>query len=505
MVQANLYGAHCENWAIVQPEKSGGANTAPGFKLRNSIVRDLTSGIYLGGEGAVIKHNLFKDNRALTDRGPGAWGVDVYSDGVYTNTNPQIVGNVLPNPRIAGVQLQGVPALGEQVSGGVIRDNLINPKNGEPYFAILLLNTRGQRIQDNVIRDPAPPPVQTLCCTDGIELDAVRDVAINGNTITGLAAALRVSEAYYPVTLPGLSDVHVKNNRFYANLHGIRVFTPYPPSTLDARNNWWGTNGGAGSTGARPGAANPVNGLWFGHIDWSAGGAIVQDPPPNPNWIDASAPLQPDCSMPANITANTPVPLTGSVPGMPAVDRTVSTSPWFEGIHVPPMAAGVSGVPGRTFGFGKPPTNGISAGQVIQAGGSLTGVFVATAAGAGAGHVALDSEQVPCPFEAAPGRGEGRQDDQHARRTPRGPGHVPDQCQKPRGTRRCAGCGRAIGRHAPCASSDRHRVCGAQRAADGASRIRTLRPGQRRTFRVTFRLSANVTAGDRHQRRDRGA
>ena len=103
----------------------------------------------------MIKHNLFKDNQALFDRGPAASGVDVYSDGVYTNTNPHIVGNVFPNPRIAAVELQGVPDVGEQVSGGLIRDNLINLKNGEPYFAILLLNTHGQRIQDNVIRDPS--------------------------------------------------------------------------------------------------------------------------------------------------------------------------------------------------------------------------------------------------------------------------------------------------------------------------------------------------------------
>ena len=177
--------------------------------------------------------------------------------------------------------------------------------------------------------------------------------------------------------------MHATHNRFYANLHGIRVFSPYPPSSLDARANWWGANGGAGSNGARPGAANPVNGLWFGHIDWAAGGAIVEDPPPDPNWIDTADPLQLGCSMPANVTANTPVPLTGRVPGMPAVDRPASTSPWFKSIHTPLMAAGVSGVPGSTFGFDQPPTTGISGGQVISGGGSLTGVLVATAAGDG--------------------------------------------------------------------------------------------------------------------------
>ena len=152
------------------------------------------------------------------DRGPGASGVDVYSDGVYTNIDPAHCRQRFPQPEDRRGGVAGSPRRRtQQVSGGLIRNNLINLKNGEPYFAILLLNTHGQRIQDNVIRDPTPPPVQTLCCTDGIELDAVRDVEINGNTITGLAAALRVSEAYYPVTLPGLSDVQVTHNRFYAN------------------------------------------------------------------------------------------------------------------------------------------------------------------------------------------------------------------------------------------------------------------------------------------------
>src|SRR4051812_8126251 len=59
----------CEEWAIVQPEKSGGApdDTAPGFQLRNSIVRDFTAGVYLGGKGAVIARNRFVDNNALSD------------------------------------------------------------------------------------------------------------------------------------------------------------------------------------------------------------------------------------------------------------------------------------------------------------------------------------------------------------------------------------------------------------------------------------------------------
>ena len=66
----------------------------------------------------MIKHDLFKDNDALMERGPGASGVDIYSDGVYTNIDPHIVDNVFPNPRIAAVELQGVGGDGLQVSAG---------------------------------------------------------------------------------------------------------------------------------------------------------------------------------------------------------------------------------------------------------------------------------------------------------------------------------------------------------------------------------------------------
>jgi uncharacterized repeat protein (TIGR01451 family) len=90
---------------------------------------------------------------------------------------------------------------------------------------------------------------------------------------------------------------------------------------------------------------------------------------------------------------------------MPSVDRTASTEPWFTSIHDPLMAAGVSGVTGNVSGFGVPPSNGVLRGQVIAGGGALTGTLVATAPGAGAGDVALDSEQVACPFQAAPGPG----------------------------------------------------------------------------------------------------
>ena len=197
--------------------------------------------------------------------------------------------------------------------------------------------------------------------------------------------------------------------------------------------------------------------------------------------------------MPANVTANTPVPLTGSVLGMPAVDRSASTSPWFEGIHTPEMAASVSGVPGNTFGFGQPPTNGISAGQVIPGAASLTGVLVATAAGAGAGNVALDSEQVKCPFQAAPEKVE--VDKTTNTRVAR-PGdlvtfriRVTNRGRAPvRGLRACDRAPRAL--RFVRSTPRLRRAAGGRRCL----MIRTLRPGQRRTFRATFRLRANVTA-----------
>jgi uncharacterized repeat protein (TIGR01451 family) len=474
----------CEEWAIVQPEKSaGGPNTAPGLKLRNSIVRDFTAGLYIGGERTVIARNLFKNNSALINTTGGVnAGIDVYSDATYTNLNPVVVRNVFANPAVAAVVYQGYNSA-EVVSGGLIRGNLVNLPSTAGY-AVLLLNTLGQRIQDNVIRDPSPPALETRTFPYGVRLDGVRDLEISGNTVTGLGTALRVNNLGVPFSIVGVTDVRVTNNRIYGNRYGIRVGLPYQPLSIDARANWWGANGGAGSSGARPGAVNPVNGLRFEDANGAA---------PNPGGIDTAQPLQLGCSMPANVTANTPVPLTGRVPGMPAVDRTASMAPWFEGVHDPLMDASVSGVSGRTFGFGRPPRTGVFAGQLVPGGGSLTGVLVPTAVGAGAGQVALDSEQVACPFQAAPvdlvihkttkTRFARPGDLVTYRITVRNRGDAP--------VRALRSCDRA-----PRALRFVRSTLRVRRAA-GRRRclmIRVLRPGQRKTFRATFRVRANVTA-----------
>ena len=82
----------------------------------------------------------------------------------------------------------------------------------------------------------------------------------------------------------------------------------------------------------------------------------------------------------------------------------------------------------------------------------------------------------------------------HKRGTPAG--KTSSRMGSPSGTaatRRCAGCGRATG--AACAEVPR--IYGASAARAGrptVPQIRLLRPGQRKTFRATFRLRANVTA-----------
>src|SRR4051794_25993300 len=489
----------CEEWAIVQPEKSGGApdDTAPGFQLRNSIVRDFTAGVYLGGKGAVIARNRFVDNNALSDLpSVPARGVDVYSDGVYTNLNPVVDRNVFANPVVAAVEYQGLANLGQDVSGGLIRGNLVNmhlrpgvpPGSFLTRNAILLLNTQGQRVQDNVIRDPAPPALETRVFPYGVFLDTVRDIEISGNTFTGLGSALRVSHIGPPFVFTGVSGVRVANNRIYGNRFGVRVSLQVPPVPLaiDARDNGWGANGGAGSTGARPGAPNPVNGLRF-----ETGFPAVAAP--DPGGIDTAEPLQLTCSMPADVTANTPVPLTGRVPGMPSVDRTASTSPWFESIHEPLMAAGVSGLPGTTSGFDQPPSRGVLGGQVLAGRGSLTGTLVAAAPGAGAGQVALDSEQVACPFRAAP---ENVVIDKttRTRSAPRGALIAYRITVTNRGAapvRRLRSCDRAPrALRLVRATARLHRA----RLGRRCLVIPLLRSGQRKTFVATFRLRANVRA-----------
>ena len=153
-------------------------------------------------------------------------------------------------------------------------------------------------------------------------MDRVTHVQITGNTITGWGTGIKIGGL--PGSGPaGTTDTSVTFNRIYGNLYGVQVTAAggldYTPLAVDATDNWWGANGGPGSTGARPGAINPVNGVQFidsnGNPVDDQGGVTV-----NP-WLHLT------CTVPASVEVNVPAPVVGQVLGMPTVNVTGTTPP----------------------------------------------------------------------------------------------------------------------------------------------------------------------------------
>jgi uncharacterized repeat protein (TIGR01451 family) len=223
-----------------------------------------------------------------------------------------------------------------------------------------------------------------------IRMDRVDNVQITGNTITGWGNAIKIGG--FGSGTPGVNAT-VAFNRFYDNFYGVQVTAQYAtaadymPLAVDANDDWWGSNGGPGSTGARPGAINPVNGVQF----FDSNG----NPVANPGGITVDRWLHLTCTAPATVQVNVPAPVVGQVVAMPTVDVTSSTPPWFFAAAEPIMAGSAPGI-GTVSGFDQVPDQGPNNAQ-------LTGTLLATNTGSGDFLADLDSEQVACPLTVTPG------------------------------------------------------------------------------------------------------
>jgi CSLREA domain-containing protein len=374
----------CEATAVVLPAQGAQNVTAPGYQVRNSIVRDFSEGLYLGGTGGVVERNLFLGNdRFLGAGATAAAGVDVYSDQVYPTANTTIQDNRFDQPKRAGIDLEGLE------TGQIIQRNVISTvENLAAANAMILFGTQNITVFDNLVIDTSPPPVTRR----GIVIANSQNLHLTGNTIVGNLYGIRVGN--FAPAFPVVNGVLVENNRIYGNVHGLSVAMAdaIPPGAIVANpGNWWGANGGPGSTGARPGAPNPVNDVVLTNTD----GTVV----PNTGQVVINDWLRLTCTAAnSDVSVGQSTDVTGAVLGMPVVNQ-----PLFTSFAQPVMDAAVTGGIGTVTGFGALPSNGVLGGQVL-AGATLTGTFAATAAGAGSVDVALDSEQVPCTFavSAAP-------------------------------------------------------------------------------------------------------
>jgi len=372
----------CEASAVVEPAQGAGV-TAPGYQVRNSIVRGFSEGVYLGGTGGIIERNLFVGNDKFLGAGAtAAVGVDVYSDVVFPTANTTIQDNRFDQPAVAGIDFEG------NETGQVIQRNVISMVETQAGAGgMYLFATQNLNVFDNVLVNAGPPVGRR-----GIRISNSQNLHISGNTIVDNQYGIEVRN--FVPGFPVATGILIENNRIYGNLHGLEVnpADAFAPGAIVANpGNWWGSNGGPGSTGARPGAPNPVNDIELRLAD----GTVV----PNTGQVVINDWLRLTCTVAnSNLTVGQTTDVTGAVSGMPVVNQ-----PLFTSFAQPVMDGSVTGGIGTVTGFGVLPSNGILGGQVL-AGATLTGTFTATAAGTGSVDVALDSEQVPCPItvSAAP-------------------------------------------------------------------------------------------------------
>jgi uncharacterized repeat protein (TIGR01451 family) len=372
----------CEIMAIVQPSKID----QEGYTLTNSILRDFSVGVYLGGRDTLTR-DLFEDDRANPAASANGW--DIYSDWVYMSHDTIIDDNVFKNPDLGGIILQNGDGTRSTVSGAQVEHNLFLKEENHD-LGLFLLQTSGVVIKDNLFYGPSPPPLPDRLDT-AIRMDHVDHVQITANTMTGWGNGIKIGGIPLPGP-EGSTDDTIAFNRIYDNLYGVRVESTvtdgdYGPLAVDANDNWWGANGGPGSTGARPGAIQPVNGVQFFDSDGN--------PVPNQGGLTVDRWLHLTCSVPATVEVNVPAPVIGQVLGMPTVNVTSSTPPWFFDHADPLMAASAPGV-GNVFGFDQVPDQGPNNAQ-------LTGTLLATNTGSGDVLVDLDSERVACPLTVTPG------------------------------------------------------------------------------------------------------
>lgn len=351
-----------------------------GFELRNSIVRGMTFGVYLGGRDTVIERNLFRDNTHFPETF-GA-GNDVYADAVYPTADVTIQDNVFATTTLAGVSFSG------GVDGALVaRNEFFTPGATSDDAATFFFDSQDVRVVDNVFQGSGG---------DGraVQVFNMTGTEIAGNTITGYGQGLRLS--LVDPGLPMNTGIVAHDNRIVGNTVGAfaRYLDLTAPGAYDLSSNWWGTNTGPGGASATTGLlADPVR----YHDD--DGGTGDHDVPTDEertkvvidDWLLLT------CEVPAEpIAAGDQAPVAGQVIGMPTVVVPLSAA-----TVQPVMTGGVTGGIGTVEpGFDGVPTDGYQDGQG-ESPARRDGTFSASTPGTGAVTVAVDRELVPCPVTVA--------------------------------------------------------------------------------------------------------
>ncbi len=322
-----------------------------GVDVRNSVLTGFTLGIYPSGHAATITANVFRDN----NRSGAAAGNGIYND--FVSDGALITDNLFDGNANAGITYDGTPAANANVSSNVtITDNQFVNGTGN---GIVLSNVRGAVVTGNYVDEPG---------VNGITVASSDHVSLTDNTFAGGRRGIRVRDAYDPVNPPN-SALTITGNRIVDNTEaGLLIIAGGVTGPLTADGNWWGANGGPGSTG---GSGLVANGI--------VGGAA----PVASSWITIA------CPAPVTVIAGQTAPLSLAT-GQGGTIPSLAFGPvWFP-------ASGV-GDPVVAFSSSDTAIATVSPASVLAQGNASTNVQ-GVAAGTAAIGVALDQELLSCPI-----------------------------------------------------------------------------------------------------------
>jgi hypothetical protein len=232
---------------------TGGA----GHTLVNNVISEAAAGAFLVGDDGgtdLIRHNFFDSNSRAPGLGDGIQTSGVYAADLVIDENDFrghdsaaiVLQSATGGADVTGNATDGDATffVGQGVVGGLVAGNSVAGAAGTAIF--LASGNSGLVIRGNSIGGLGSGPASS----SGIRLSAAfgaapanEDVDILGNAITGRSAAIRIDDAMYTGALD------VRFNRIAGNGIGIRDDDSSVAHTVDAADNWWGCNEGAGAAG----------------------------------------------------------------------------------------------------------------------------------------------------------------------------------------------------------------------------------------------------------------
>ncbi len=333
------------------PAGMPGSAASAGVDVRNSVLTGFTLGIYPSGHAATITANVLRDN----NRSGAAAGNGIYND--FVSDGAVITDNLFDGNDNAGITYDGTPAVNANVSSNLtIADNQFVNGTGN---GIVVSNVHGAIVTGNYVSEPG---------VNGITVASSDHVVLTDNTFAGGRRGIRIRDAYDPVNPPN-STLTISGNRIVANTEaGLLIIAGSVTGSLTADGNWWGANGGPGSTG---GSGLVANGI--------VGGAA----PVASSWITIACPAPVTVTAGQTATLSLATGLGGTIPSL-----------GFGSVWYP--AAGI-GDPLVAFSSSDTAIATVSPAAVLAQGNAATNVQ-GVAAGTASVGVALDQELLSCPI-----------------------------------------------------------------------------------------------------------